>query len=192
MHSARKILTTLGVISLAACLIAVLAPKAVHGLAAALVQVTNTAANPVPTIAADSSANFPFAASVCAQELNTDCTTLGQSSAFTAPLTTSTGLPVKRVVIENVSGLCDLPTAGTTVALRIALPFPVDNSPDGQTSLMLDFPLQSIGPRISAVSTPTRIYVDPGATVGATLPGMFVSPGGASCQISYVGHLETK
>ena len=48
MNLIRKALTTLGGILLVAILIAALAPKATRAVAAALVQITNTAANPVP------------------------------------------------------------------------------------------------------------------------------------------------
>jgi hypothetical protein len=47
MNVVRKAVSALGGIFLAALLIAALAPKATRGIAAALVQVTNTAANPV-------------------------------------------------------------------------------------------------------------------------------------------------
>jgi len=53
MNVARKALSALGGIFLAALLIATLAPKATHAVAAALVQVTNTTASPVLTIGAN-------------------------------------------------------------------------------------------------------------------------------------------
>lgn len=49
MHIVRKSITLLGGITLLALLLAVLAPKATRAVAAALVQITNTAATPVPT-----------------------------------------------------------------------------------------------------------------------------------------------
>lgn len=49
MSMVRKAVSALGGIFLAALLIAALAPKAAHGLVAALVQVTNTAAAPAIT-----------------------------------------------------------------------------------------------------------------------------------------------
>jgi hypothetical protein len=50
MNYIKKAVTTLGGIFLAALLTAALAPKATHGLVAALVQVTNTSANPIPAV----------------------------------------------------------------------------------------------------------------------------------------------
>lgn len=60
MTSIRKAVTTLGGIFLAALLIAALAPKATHGLVAALVQVTNTTANPASTLDADHATRIPY------------------------------------------------------------------------------------------------------------------------------------
>jgi hypothetical protein len=48
MNIIRKAISTFAGISLAVLLFAALAPKATRGVAAALVQVTNTSANPVP------------------------------------------------------------------------------------------------------------------------------------------------
>jgi len=50
MNVLRKAVSALGGIFLAALLIAALAPKATHGLVAALVQVTNTSSNPAATL----------------------------------------------------------------------------------------------------------------------------------------------
>src|ERR1700732_4672430 len=105
MNLVRKTATTLGGIFFAVLLIAALAPKATRGIAAALVQVTNTSANPVPTVSADSPANFPFVALLCDFIQSGSCISFGE---FKVPTTTSTGLPVKRLVIENVSGECVL------------------------------------------------------------------------------------
>lgn len=60
MNFIRKAATTLGGIFLAALLIAALAPKATHGLVAALVQVTNTTSNPAVTLDADASTRLPY------------------------------------------------------------------------------------------------------------------------------------
>ena len=104
MNTIRKALTTLGGIFLAALLIAALAPKATRGIAAALVQVTNTSANPVPTVSAD--ANFPDHALLCTNE----CGPLPES--FSVPSTTTTGVPVKRLVIEDLNVICNAGSPG--------------------------------------------------------------------------------
>jgi hypothetical protein len=59
MNLVNKAVTTLGGIFLTALLLAALAPKATHGVVAALVQVANTSANPVPVdTVRNSAANF--------------------------------------------------------------------------------------------------------------------------------------
>ena len=60
MKILHRTLTSLGGILLAALLITALAPKAARGVAAALVQVTNTASSAVPTEVGPG--NFPFVA----------------------------------------------------------------------------------------------------------------------------------
>jgi hypothetical protein len=50
MKFAKSILTGTGAVILAGLILTLLAPKAAQGVAAALVQVTNTAANPVPNL----------------------------------------------------------------------------------------------------------------------------------------------
>jgi hypothetical protein len=49
MNLIRKSISLLGSITLLALLLVALAPRAAHGVAAALVQVANSSANPVPT-----------------------------------------------------------------------------------------------------------------------------------------------
>ena len=49
MQFTKRLLTGLGAVALAAMLLSLAAPKAVHAIVAALVEVTNTPANPVPT-----------------------------------------------------------------------------------------------------------------------------------------------
>ena len=60
MNLIKKTVSSLGGVLLAALLIAALAPKATHGLVAALVQVTNTTSNPAATLDADASTRIPY------------------------------------------------------------------------------------------------------------------------------------
>lgn len=106
MNIIRRAITTLGGVLLAALLIAALAPKATRGIAAALVQVTNTASSPVPNRDVDNPATEPFDVSLCvAKNFGTDpCGS--ETNSFIVPTTTPDGRAVTRVVIEQVSGLC--------------------------------------------------------------------------------------
>ena len=60
MNFVKKVVSTIGALVLVAVLIAALAPKATHGLVAALVQVTNTTANPASTWDADHATRIPY------------------------------------------------------------------------------------------------------------------------------------
>ena len=95
MKILRKAITTLGAVFLAALLITALAPRAARGITATIVEITNTSANPVPTVSAD--ANFPYEAVICAGECG--------PVSFSVPSTTTTGVPVKRLVIEDLNVL---------------------------------------------------------------------------------------
>jgi hypothetical protein len=56
----RNVLSALGCIVLVALVTSLVAPRATHGLMAELIQVTNTASNPVPMQVADDPAKSPF------------------------------------------------------------------------------------------------------------------------------------
>jgi hypothetical protein len=106
MNLPRKALSTLGGILLAALLLAALAPRAARGVAAALVQITNTSADPVPVY--DSSTRFQT--DVCSQfgtiALAVNNCGANNSTSFVVPTVTSSGATVKRLIVDNVSGFC--------------------------------------------------------------------------------------
>jgi hypothetical protein len=174
MNTIRKALTTLGGIFLAALLIAALAPKATRGIATALVQVTNTSANPVPTVSAD--ANFPYDALLCTNE----CSPLPES--FSVPSTTTTGVPVKRLVIEDLNVICN---AGSPGVVGLDVPPSADNNAIPLSTIFFhQFLLSASGSGESYGHAIVRMYADPLATV------RIVSAG--SCFAFVTGHLETK
>ncbi len=191
MNIIRKALTTLGGVLLMALLIAALAPKATRGIAAALVQVTNTASNAVPTFAGPGS--FPFGATLCSNTGNTVCGT--STSSIVVPLTTSTGAAVARLVIEDVSAQCDM-DQGDAIWPSIDVPLPADNVMAGPSTLQYHFPVTMFGGPIGSISgvthSPARIYADPGALIETHVSGFFADNHGASCNIFLTGHLETK
>jgi hypothetical protein len=190
MNLLRKVVTSLGSITLAALLLAALAPKATRGVAAALVQVTNTASNAVPT--EDGPGNFPFAATSCAEVIRTAC---GTVSPLTVPLTTSTGSAVKRLVIEDVELDCDLDPGASSILGLMRVPLPADTAQSGLSFLLYNLSTTPLATSFAFAHTPVRIYADPGAELVTTISGIFGSPGspaGATCFISLSGHLETK
>lgn len=99
MNLTRKAISALGGITLAAMLIAALAPKVTRGVVATLVQVANTSANPVATIATDNPAHSPIASAG-------SCTVAGNGLCSGRILTVPQG---QTAVIESLTGNC---TAG--------------------------------------------------------------------------------
>ncbi|HXN98148.1 MAG TPA: hypothetical protein VN881_03695 [Candidatus Acidoferrales bacterium] len=186
MNLLRKTATTLGGIFFAVLLIAALAPKATRGVAAALVQVTNTASDAVPT--EDGPGNFPFGVVECAEVGTSTC---GSSlPPFFVPVTTSTGAAVKRLVIEDVSAACQGGSVVSTVVFDV--PLPADHvSLDGESSLRYLVPLTAIGSGGSVAHSTVRMYADPGTAIGTEMLGPFAG-GPAACSLYLTGHLETK
>jgi hypothetical protein len=189
MNLVRNTLTAFGGIFLAAVLIAALVPKATRGVAASLVEVTNTASNAVPT--EDGPGSFPFGATLCTENLNSVCGGFAKSELL-VPLTTSTGAAVKRLVIEDVSALCNM-EQGDSLSILITVPLPTDNvMMNDQNTLLYVFPITMIPGAFGITHSLARIYADPGAGIGTQIGGLFVGNQGASCNISLTGHLETK
>jgi hypothetical protein len=159
MNVIRKSLTLLGSISLLALLLAALAPRAARGVAAALVQVTNTTSNPVPTISADNPAKHPFQSSC-----------IGQSSSGDASCTF--GVPAgQELVIQGGTIRAFLnPAAGQLVQGTIA------PSANGRSEFHF-FGLQDIGinfglsgsPHEYVGTLPYTVYADPESQVSISV-----------------------
>jgi len=107
MPSAKRYLLIAFSFVVALTAIVILNPRTVHAITAALVQVSNTSAAPVP----QEDAGTRFQAAVCnvAGGISTavnPCPSPTNVPTFTVPTTTSTGAPVRRLIVENVSGYC--------------------------------------------------------------------------------------
>jgi hypothetical protein len=188
-----KPLAKLGYLAAACALLvttfAMVDPRAVHAVAAALVQVTNTSANPVPTV--DSTAAFPFATTVISDSIT--------PGSFTVPSTTSTGVPVKRLVIETTSIRCDIPSGTANFSVDLQTPNP-DPTAGGLAAFQnYFFPVVAPPSGVDNIETPpfvsapsaVRIYMNPGAVGSLGLGGEFTASG-ADCVLSLSGHLETQ
>jgi hypothetical protein len=151
MNVIRKAVSALGGIFLAALLIAALAPKATRGIAAALVQVTNTTANPVPTLDANSPAYQPASLQISLVE--------AASTSITAPSTLPSGGAYRELVINWVTGACfgDL-------ASSLPAPFTISLQTDG--SQLSFFPATSSSGPATYFGTATSLYASPGSTIG--------------------------
>lgn len=183
MNLLRKTATTLGGIFFAVLLIAALAPKATRGVAAALVQVTNTSASPVPTVSSD--ANFPYVALMCAG----NCSDVSLTNSFSVPSTTTTGVAVKRLVIEDLNASCNSVTGVVTASLEV--PAPADTNVVGpQSHIGYGFLLTADTLDGNLGHAIVRMYVDPSASVFLELAGAVGAHG--QCFATLTGHLETK
>jgi hypothetical protein len=173
MNSIRKAATALGAIFLAALLIAALAPKVTRGVAAALVQVAHASANPVPAVSA--AADFQYEAVLCTGTCDPNA-----SSSFSVPSTTTTGVPVKRLVIEDLNAGC----GGMGPGIAAVTP-PLSMETNGASGSTYFFLPTAFGPGDTSGHATVRIYADPSATVT-------LLPAGSDCLATLTGHLETK
>jgi len=176
---------------LTALLVSALAPKATRALAAALVQVTNTAANPVPVATVPV---VPFGASLCVQAFtNIDCQP--NTDRFSTPTTTPAGLPANWLVIDQVAGLCTSGASNSVVMTPgVTFGFPPANTTQTQFQPFYFFPVapgagEGNPPTVSVVESNVRIYVPSGDFVFGNLS---VAPNGSDgrCTLTVTGHLE--
>jgi hypothetical protein len=104
-----------------AIILTLLAPKAAHAVAATLVQVVNTSANPVPNLDTERNARVPYESS---QQASGNCPSVNGPQQCTyfflqAPIG-------YRLVVQNVSGFITL--AGNATSPPIALLYDEDNT----------------------------------------------------------------
>jgi hypothetical protein len=213
MNITRKALSAIGGIFLAALLIAALAPKAARGVAAALVEVTNTSVNPVPTY--DSSTRFQAEICVFSGPVATAENFCGSntSSSFVVPANTSGGAAVKRLVVDNMGGFCSSFNNPTLLleAVGLTSPFVPDSAPNGDSSAAHYLPLvgqthgyvndPSIGPPLAGVPETdysfgqnTHFSFNPGSTVGAFYFYSYTGVGAidVGCSVKIEGFLATQ
>jgi hypothetical protein len=134
----------------------------------------------------------PFGANLCVQNVVAACPP-GQAR-ITVPSATSTGSPVKWLVIEQVGGNCSSFTSGVFITPSITFGFPPDNSAQGPIQLFFHFPVNltdvaGFGPN-GVFQSSVRIYVRAGFFV---FGGFTVLPHAADalCFLTLTGHLET-
>src|SRR5579863_6448004 len=106
MRLIKRLLMGFGAVALVGTLLTLVAPKAVHAAVAALVEVANTSANPVPNADVNAPGEEPFQTLMCNAVGSMSCSGSEQPSIFSVPTTTSDGLSIKRLVIEYVSVSC--------------------------------------------------------------------------------------
>jgi hypothetical protein len=190
MRFMKRLLMGLAAVALAGTLLTLIAPKAVHAAVAALVEVANTSANPVPNADVNAPGEEPFQTVLCNNVGSLSC---GVPDSFVVPATTSDGLSVKRLAIEYVSMNCA--NIGASGLQAILTTFTSANPVNGSAvSVIIPLPLTPISPGTSGVpvaSLPMRAYADPGSTVVAGLGGSFSGSAGAVCSFNVIGRLIT-
>jgi hypothetical protein len=133
MKILQRFLMGLGTVLLLALSLQLVAPKAVHAVVSTLVTVANTATNPVASRNVDNPATYPFSANLCIN-VNSFCDP-SLSQVFVVPAATSTGVQVKRLVLQGVSGDCQGDPATTALldGIQISSFAPEDtiNPPSG-------------------------------------------------------------
>lgn len=182
MRFAKRMLMVAGAVALAGLLGVAIAPKAAHGMVAALVQVTNTPANPVNTLAADAATAFVE---------ESICNFGGTNSCVVSPLYT---VPAGQIaVIDSVSGYCMVDPGAGEEALEFRLGY---NSPSGTAveasiapSPVFQFPGFSAQASIGGANF--RTYASSGRISVTAITGNAESNIGDFCRFTLSGHLVT-
>jgi len=191
MRFMKRLLMGIGAVALAGTLLTLVAPKAVHAAVAALVEVANTPANPVPNADVNAPGEEPLQTALCNSVGVIGCGTT--PSSFVVPATTADGLGVKRLVIEYAGVTCI--NTGVTGLQAILSTSTSANIVNG-TIFLVNIPLllTPSAPGTTGApgaSVPMRAYADPGATVSAGLGGSFIGTAAASCNFAVIGRLIT-
>jgi hypothetical protein len=149
MKLLKQAFGVLGALVVLAVIVALVAPKKARAMQALLVQITNTAANPVPMLDVDNPAHQPASLVL---ELDG-----AASTSITAPSSLPSGGAYRELVINWVTGACFAP-AGNSAVLTISL------QTDG--SQLSFFPAtESSGSTITFFGSTTSLYASPSSTV---------------------------
>ena len=177
MNIVRKAVSALGGIFLAALLIAALAPKAVRSaVAAALVQVTNTAANPVPNQDIDDPGKATRVFLSCGVQFSTVnfC-----DLNYTVPTNA-------RLIIDQVDGVCSTPV-GQTVT-RVFLNLTSEGGVGAGHDVLLPPEGTADGTTFYAFNQLSRWVADPGSQIAFAVFGTDTT-GSSVCNCKLSGHL---
>ena len=179
MNRLHKLYLVLGGFG-ALALLALVAPRAAHAVTAALVQVTNTPANPASVLDAGNPANEPF------EWEGLSSATPVNFANFTTPSFTADGRTVHRLVIEEVTVLCELSPQmlGIRVFATPAFSAAGVSQAPGVMEIFFPFPISPVANQ-QMLSQRTRIYVDPGVAVGMNTSSF---SNGGECSYTATGY----
>jgi hypothetical protein len=192
MGLAKRLLMGMGAVTFAVLIGTVLAPKAAHALVSTLVQVVNTPANPVPNADVNAPGEEPFQTALCLAIPGGSCPSLPFN--FVVPATTSDGLTVKRLVIEEMNVVCTI--TGTASHIQTYMPTLMnENQVNGEAHVANTYlPLSPSSPGNSSVlvsSLAARAYADPGTTVEPYLFGDIGVGSSLTCTYNVAGYFVT-
>ena len=180
---AKRMVTVIGGVTIAAFVLMLAAPKAVHAIVSTLVTVSNSTANPVPTLSTDSPARQAvlLAASVVLFDGQATGTTLMTSGGtlFAVPAG-------QRLVVDSVTGTVGTPSGQTPVQTAFI-------ASGGEASIYPAATYQgtSNGSSNFSFATPYTTYLDPGSVMQAYCARGPAASGIAQCNFLAAGHLES-
>ena len=197
MRFMNRLLMGIGAVALAGTLLTLVAPKAVHATVAALVDVANTPTNPVPNADVNAPGEEPLQTQLCLTSPTTDA--CGSTpSGFVVPATTSDGLSIKRLVIEQIAASCS--ETGTVTSIEAYLSFQMNENQVNGSAFpgIIYFPFTptpgNLGAAHPVSSLAVRAYADPGTTVGMYqhyILSITSPPLGLTCNYPVVGYYVT-
>ena len=177
MNYIRKVSSAFGGIFLAALLLAAFAPKATHGLVAALVEIANTPSNPVPTT--DSLGTATTLSTLCIVAPNTpNAGNYTGDTCYTVP-------QGQRAVIEQLDGNCGTPNGTTINSASVNI-----NGMAHWVALVFNG-LDPFGNFEYNFSVPVHYYADPGTEFSANLTTTDTSQHSV-CFVNLTGRLVPK
>jgi len=186
MKSAKNFLMVAGAFGLATILFVVSVPKAAHAIVATLVQITNTASNPVPTWRADNDGRNVV------RLYYDEVMPAGTTDSFGNPLNDGSNFQVyavpagKRLVVDSVSAFA-YPPAGQNVFAYL-----YNGTPPGGFGTFTGVPLVSQGTFSGTTyyqnAIPVRDYVDQNQQYQVTM-SRSSGTGSMFWNMQVVGHL---
>jgi hypothetical protein len=148
-----KSVVSFGTVALVAGVVMLAVPRAAHGIAAALVQVTNTSANPVLNQDVDALGRHPFMSS---------CSGPNSCSLSTVP-------PNRELVIQTISVAINIPPSAPPAIAEL------ETVTGGTFGVPAQFPVVSTIEGVGFALQSITAYADPGTTpicTFATMPSL--------------------
>ncbi len=190
MKIMKRLLMGIGATALVALLLTLITPKAAHAVVAALVEVANTSTNPVPNADVNAPGEEPFQTQICETLGSFPGACSGTPGDFTVPSTTSDGLSVKRLVVEQISAQCAF--VGAVSHPSATLSFQTNENEVNGTVFPAVIPLPLVASISGGYNSSARVraYADPGTSPAWTVRYEGSSTG-LTCTYTIVGSLVT-